>query len=501
VVGSTPSSPPIVARDPYADLGRARARFVREITEAGSAEEAEVVVERFLPAVLMAVRQGIRLIGRPKVVNTFGGLISKFIAPLTGPANAPALGKILADVGLRTLLQAEVDPESAREAAGQAIAATVEETLRRVAQLPDELVEQPEALAAYAQEAFESAAAANFPATLVRPELRETEKPGAWILLPRRGRAVCRKFSNVFDVAVSPQVASILRGYGSSTVAGLFRDRLRLALNAPVQARVHLYEAVPGTTLAGIARMEDAHGLGSAETGVWSQIQPLTPEAAALLVGSPRLGRELPDDAEPAVPRLGQRFYYLEVAGGPPRPLGKESSVRVAVDLRQGEIRLGLYLSEVVAQKVAAALRTKVAAPTVVAELRALLAAATGALGTARAGRLVRVLGAGRHRRARAQAGAAGRGARRALRRQIGALALQWAWKHLAAQLGAVAADFIAKADGPEDGVRLAFRFQMPGGLAGIGKLFRGQGVPVTDWPPPAAPRTTLAIHAGPRHV
>ncbi len=498
VVGTAVPDAAISARDPYADLGRARARFVREITEARSVEEAQVVVERFAPVLLMAVRKGIGLIGRPKVVNAFGGLIAKFIGPLVGRANAPALGKVLADIGLRTFLHAEVGPEAEREAAGQALAATVEETVRRLAQLPERLLEEPEALAAYAREAFENAVAANFPATLVRPELRETETPGAWVSLPLQGRPVCRKFSHVFDAVVSPQVAPRLRGYGSSTVAGLFRDRLRLAPGATVNARLHLYEAVPGTTLAGIARMEEAHGLGSAETSVWSQIQPLTPEAASLLVGSPRLGRELPDDAEPAVPRLGQRFYYLEVAGGPPRPLGKESAVRVAVDLRKGEVRLGLYLSEVVAQKVAAALRTKTAPATVVADLRALLAPTTGAIG--HAPRLVRVYGVRRHGSARLRAGAAGKGARRALRRQIGDLALHWAWKHLAANLPAIAPDFIAKADGPEDGVRLGFGFQVADGLAGVAKLFRGRGLPGSDWPPQAPTRVTLAIHSGPRN-
>jgi hypothetical protein len=293
-------------------------------------------------------------------------------------------------------------------------------------------------------------------------------------------------------------MAACLRGYGSDTVAGLLRDRLRLPAGRPVQARVHLYEAVPGTTLGGIARMEETSGLGSARTDVWSQIQPLTPEAASLLLGSPRLGRELPDDAEPAVPRIGQRFYYLEVAGAPPRPLGRESAVRVGVHLRTGEIRLALYLSEVVAQKVATALRAKAAPAAVVAEMRTTLAATTGALATARAGRLVRIHGAGRRRPAR---DVAARGARMALRRQIGPLALQWAWTHLAAQLPALTADFIAKTEGPEDGVRLVFVFHVPGGLAGLAQVFRGRAASAAGWPPASPSRTTLNIVAGPRRV
>ncbi len=492
---------PVVARDPYADLTRARERFVREITQAGGAEEAEVAVERFLPAVMVALRQGIRFFGRERVVGLLGKPIATLVAPLIGKKNAPALGKILADIGLRTFLHAEVDPATELEVAGQAIAATVEETVRRLAQLPDELVEEPETLAALAHEAFEASVGANFPATLVRSELRETERPGAWVLLPARGRKRVKKFSHVFDVTISPAVARSVRGYGSSTLAGLFRDRLRLPADATVAARVHLYEAVPGTSLAAIAQTEEARGLGSSDAAVWSQIQPLTPEAGLLLLGSPGLGRELPDGAEPSVPLVGQRFYYLEIAEAPPRPLGRESHVRVAVDPRQGQIRLGLYLSEVVAQKVATALRAKKPAVTVVADLRALLAPATGALGHANAHGLVRIHGLRRLGATPARAGAAGRGARQALRRQLGSLALNWAWKHLAANLDAVAPELIAKTDGPEDGVRLVFSFHVPGGLAGVGRLFRGHSHHVSDWPPRAPSRTTLTIQAGPRHA
>jgi hypothetical protein len=497
-MGAPDPMPAIAGRDPYADLARARERFVREVTEASNEEEAKVVVERFVPAVLFAVRQGIKFLGRQRLVDAIGSPIATIIAPLIGKKHAPALGKVLADVGLRTFLHAETDPETEREGVGRAIAATVEETARRLAQLPDEAFEEPEALEALTREAFEASAAASFPAALVRPELRETERPGAWFVLPLRGRPVCRKFSGVVDVSLTPSMAACLRGYGSDTVAGLLRDRLRLPDGRPVQARVHLYEAVPGTTLAGIARMEEASGLGSGRTAVWSQIQPLTPEAASLLLASPRLGRELPEEAEPTVPRIGQRFYYLEVAGAPPRPLGRESSVRVGVHLRTGEIRLALYLSEVVAQKVATALRGKAAAAAVVADLRTALAATTGALATARAGRLVRIHGARRHRHPH---DAAARGARMALRRQIGPLALQWAWTHLAAQLPAVAADFIAKTDGPEDGVRLVFAFHVPGGLAGLAQVFRGRAVSAAGWPPASPTRTTLDIIAGPRRV
>jgi hypothetical protein len=491
----------VVARDPYADLAQARERFVREITQAEGEEETQVVVEHFLPAVMFALRQGIRLAGRNNVLGWVSKPIAAIIAPLVGKANAPVLAKVLADVGMRTFLQAEVDAGTEMEAAGQAIASTVEDTVRRVAQLPEALLEQPEALASYVHEAFEGAAAANFPASLVRPELRETERHGAWVLLPRRGRRRIKKFCPSVEVRITPAVARAVRGYGTSTLAGLFRDRLRLPPAATVTARVHMYEAVPGTSLAAISRTEEARGLGSSDPEVSSQIQPLTPQAALLLLDSPGMGRELPEDATQGVPRVGQRLYYLEVAGAPPRPLGRESSIHVGVHPRLGEIRLALYLSEVVAQKIATALRAKKPAAAVVTELRSLLAPAAEAISQSPSHNTVRIHGLRRHGAALGRGGVVGRAARHALRRQIAGLALHWAWRHLATSFDGIGADFIAKADAPEDGVRLVFTFHVPNGLTGLCRLFRGQAQNVPDWPPSAPSRTGLVLHAGPRHA
>lgn len=499
-VGPGPVSQPVAARDPYADLTRARARFVREITELGEADEAGPVIERFLPAVLMVVRQGVRLAGRERVVGALGGLIAKFVGPLVGRANAPALGKVLADVGLRTFLQAEVEPAAEMEAAGQALAATVEETVRRVAQLPDDVLDEAPALQAYAHEAFLGAAAANFPAPLVRAELRETEQAGVWVERPRRGRRRYRKFSHVFDVSVAPQVARAVHGYGSSTLAGHFRDRLRLAADRPVAARLHLYEAVPGTSLAAIARDEaDVRGLGSSERSAWSQLQPLTPEAAGLLLGAPRLGRELSEEAEPELPSVGQRFYHLEIAQAPARPLGRESHLHAALDLRRGELRLCLFLSEVLAQQAAGALRAKTSPAVIVAELRSALAPAARSLARARSGRLVRVLGLRAPRPA--TLGPSQREARRALRGQVARLTLDWALRHLASRLDTLAAEFIAKTENSEDGLRLAFTFHVPGALSGLAGVLRGTALRAPGWPPAGAVRTTLTLHAGPRHA
>jgi hypothetical protein len=86
----------VAATDPLSDLDRARARFVREIGELRDGEDATPAVENFIPIIMQALKIGIRLIGRKRVVNFLGGLLGKLISPLTGKDLAPGLGKIIA---------------------------------------------------------------------------------------------------------------------------------------------------------------------------------------------------------------------------------------------------------------------------------------------------------------------------------------------------------------------------------------------------------------------
>ncbi|NUP11047.1 MAG: hypothetical protein HOW73_33800 [Polyangiaceae bacterium] len=494
------STAALAARDPHRDLDRARARFVRQVSEADGEDSVGPAVESFVPAILMAVRMGIKVIGRQKVVNLLGDLIGKLIGPLVGKQNGPALGKILADIGLKTVLQAEVDEADERAVVAEAIASTVEETVRRVAALPESILENPEALEAFAYEAFQASAAASFPASLVRPELREGDLGGAWVHLPRRGKRLYKKYGKVVDIVISPATASAVRGFDGSVLSSFLRDRLRIDASVPVRARVHLYEAIPRTRLARIALHEQVRGLGSAEAEVVSQIHPLTPEAASLLLGAPRMGRTLDEDTDPSNPSIGQRYYYLEVDEAPARPLGRESHLHVMVDVPKDEIRVCMFLSEVVAQRIVVGLKKGMPVGAIIADLRGALAGKGAAVASSPGKRLVRWLGGRDTHRGGALAGSVRAVARRALKRQVGALAVRWAWAHLASSLAVSTADFIAKAEGPEDGVRLVFSFRLPSGLAPLQAALKGGGALQADWPPRQSPKGSLVIRSGPEH-
>ena len=98
-------------------------------------------------------------------MNFLAQLLAKLISKLIGPEQAPALSKAIVDAGLK-LLTLEISDQEKAGLAASAVAGTVEETLNRVASLPDHILDNQELLEGFALEAFEQAAAANLPAVL-----------------------------------------------------------------------------------------------------------------------------------------------------------------------------------------------------------------------------------------------------------------------------------------------------------------------------------------------
>ncbi len=155
-------------------------------------------IQNFLPAVLPALRLGVRLIGRGRVVGFLAGFLGKMIGKLVGPQTAPALSRAIVDAGLK-LLTLEVSSQDEARAAASSVAATVEETVGRVSALPDYVLDNQELLEGFALEAFEQAAAANLPPVLSeavyreRPDLLEGGVKTCWVMLPLRRRKRYKK--------------------------------------------------------------------------------------------------------------------------------------------------------------------------------------------------------------------------------------------------------------------------------------------------------------------
>jgi hypothetical protein len=356
-------------RDPIRELDRARAALIDKLSALGEGEDPRPAVEQFVPAVLAALRIGIRLLGRPKVVGFLAGQLAGFIQPHIGADNARTLSNALVDAGLR-LVQLEGEGEDPARTAAETVATTLEDTVTRLAnELPAEAWENETMLESYARDAFEKAASAHFPDDTIKSELHEAnEVKGFWMRRPRR---YYKKYSRVPSIVLTPQIARAVPSFRGIPLAMILRDRF--GITGPVRVNVHLYEAVPGTTVGVIARGESesaAEGEALMDEGF---IHPLTEEAAGLLLREPGLGRPVDEAFLESPYRLGvgQRLFRIQIADrSAASRLTRSRRLRITLDLRRGEVRIRLYLSEAVAQEIAQALRRKAPAAVVLNLLR-----------------------------------------------------------------------------------------------------------------------------------
>jgi len=362
--------------DPLQELERARRRFAKAVVNLPAGQDPTPVVEQFIPVILAAARIAIKIIGRPRVVNFLAGLVAKLITKYIGKESAIALSRALVDTGLK-LVSLESTPESEQLAAGNTIASTVEDTINRlVTDAPAEAWENEGLLEAYTLEAFEKSAAANFPDSTIKPDVRETaEKSGAWVLHKRY-----KKYTRVIDVCFTPQMKQWIKSFYGVRLSSIMQNRLGVALDKPVCTRVHLFEAIRGTTLSHIASQEKGlPGLGQAGRSSWTLIHPLTPCVAGLMFQEPGLGRDVSGRflSNRNTIAIGQRFYFIEIPGVSPRPLppiqrrtstgaitstgvgGRQSQTRLILDFPRGQIRLFIYYGDADAQKLKELLRTK----------------------------------------------------------------------------------------------------------------------------------------------
>jgi hypothetical protein len=356
---------------PTASLDAARERFVSQFAQLQAGESAAPVIQQFLPAILPVLRVALTVIGRQRVVNFLAGHLARLIQSSVGPQAATALSRALVDIGLR-LITLEAEAEAAPNEAARAVAATLEDTVRQLAEMGferfdqlDESPEQQRVLETLATEAFFQSAIAHIPAQLLdarRLDEREmmpemSGEAGVWAYRPRPRY---KKYTRVFEITLTPQAAARVRSFGTTTLAAFLRAR---GVRPPVKVRVHLYEAIPGTVLSRIALLERrVPGLGSGGEAAWSQIHPLTTEAAGMLLNEPGLGKDVAPAFLETRHRIGvgQRFFYLELprGTGPGPSVGPRcppSQLSLAIDLRSSQVRAYWYLGETDAQRVVAA--------------------------------------------------------------------------------------------------------------------------------------------------
>ncbi|MBI4900957.1 MAG: hypothetical protein HY829_10825 [Actinobacteria bacterium] len=442
-----------------AELDNARVVLVRELSELRDGESPGPVIERFLPAILPALRIGVRIIGRRRVVNFLADLLAKLIRPLVGPQFATPLSQALVDVGLR-IFTLETNAEDRELAAPSAVASIVEDTVRRLAEQGNEVFVDTSRLHSETVAAFNEAVAHTVPASLVRGDLDARETSGTaqatWVLRPRV--YWYRKYCRIFEVTLTPQMAAAITTFGGVRLADVLRAQ---GVRTPVKVRVHLYETLPGTYLSRIAQLEK--GVPGLYPNGWRHLHPLSIAAAGILLGEPGLGA----DVDPRFTRdrslvaAGQRFFYLQLpyAGGGGVAVSTPSQAFVTIDARAGRdlIRLSIYLSEADAQAIASRARQHNTTAFVIA-LRAAVGAAVNSLRISPRTRVKVLREVSAEAPAAAAAGVASKIIEKIVDRLVDA-AIRLAMDYAKAK----ADEFVRAADNPANGVSVLITFPIPG--------------------------------------
>ena len=439
-------------------LAEARGALIDSLSEAHP-EAIEPAVEQFVPAVLAALRTGIKLVGRPRVVGFIAKYLAGLIRPYVEKDQAAPLARAIADTGLRlATLEAETDTA---ETAQVALASVIEDTVRRFAENDDYVMESDELGQGARAEAFGEAVATHFPDFEVREDLRLAPSlAGTFITRSPRALRSYAKYSRTPEIEISSRLADTLPGFGGTTLGAATREA---GGRFPMRARMHIYQIRPGTTLGAIARHDRRHG-------AIQNAYPLTHNAAGMLLREPALGTRVPKKFMRNHGRLaaGQRVYVLEPIGGagaghPGAPKMDAARVWLSVNPTKARLSVGFYLSEPQAQQVAAALRAGRGAAPLLSRLYTALKPAIKPQSEGEAVGFEPPLG---------EDGegfddfAAKRGLERSMKRQLRKQVAAWALTAASEWLRNNAEAFIRAAAHPDPGVTLRVRLNDVPGLA-----------------------------------
>jgi hypothetical protein len=301
------------------EIDTAREQFINELENLKEGEDPSPALENFLPVIMKAamtvLKLGIKVIGREKVIKFLAGLMAKWISKYIGEEKALKLSMVVADRGLKLLKLEAPEQEDNTRQVYEAIANTVEEVANKISGLSEEVISNPELLTHEAYQAFETAAAAYFPDNAIKYEARESETGnGFW-----QSKGKYFKHSKTFETTLNNSQLKNVQTFGGVNLFGFITDGLGLKTNAPIKAKVHLYQARKGATISGIALQEkNVPGLGSAARTAYNQIHPLTKQAAAIILGQPDLGKNVRPIKDRNRNKIfeGERFYFLQIAGG-----------------------------------------------------------------------------------------------------------------------------------------------------------------------------------------
>ena len=258
-------------------LDDARNKFISGLTDQYN-PDIQKLTEEFVPAILPALRIGIKLIGRDRVINLIASLAAKILDPLVGKDLSGPLSKVATDVGLRMLTLEAPETVTGRESIAHMVTNIIGETVERVAELPESILEgEEEVLQSFMQEAVVESIENNVPReTLKTRSILRRRLPfrANWV---HRNKGRYKALSMVYKLTLDPTVARRIRtGRHGETLLDVLRKYQSWDGKTSVPVTIRIFENVIGTRLSMIARKY----VGGSGPNSVRQIIPLTRTAA-----------------------------------------------------------------------------------------------------------------------------------------------------------------------------------------------------------------------------
>ncbi|WP_458318174.1 hypothetical protein [Mycolicibacterium brisbanense] len=475
-----------------AELDAARERFITEISQATNEASINAAMENFIPAIIAALRIGISVIGRDRVVGFLAKYLAALVRPYIGPTIASQLSQAIVSTGM-SMIGLEV-PGNQTQLAAEAVASAVEGTVQRLTELESETFEDQHLLEAVVQEAFAEAASESFPSTVIREQYQEVSTRlrhrGTWILRPRNGRKRYRFYSRPLDVTVTHQLAKSVTGFGGIHLGTFLKSRY--GVTGPVSCKAYLFEAMVGTKLSTIARLEThVPGLGPTHPRGWRLFIPLTRHNATALFGEPGLGRDVPNHYLHSHRRIAvrQRFVVLVPqrahttahpggsgpASHPVQLRSHASQVNITLDFPSSTARLCIHLDESDAQAVAASIRRGESVTPALVLLRRVYVAGVKSVLSGNASRHVKIV----HEVASEEQFVGGAlsaiGAK--ILEKLADKVIEWVGTAVSEFIARRRQEFLTAADKPAQGVTIIVAIRHAGAMKLLDDALRGKGL------------------------
>jgi hypothetical protein len=304
-------------------LNRARDELISGLT--GDSPNVKDLTQNFIPMILPALKLGIKLVGRDKVINTIANVAAPVIGKIVGKEQAAPLSRVIIDQGLK-LVQLESPEMVTRENyVGNTIANIISETVDRVSELPDSILDAGEdVLQSFVKDELMATTANNVHFQVLKDDSlyqRNLPKDANWVL-----RREYKKLSKEYKTVLQPEIALRINTRRGETLADVLHNYQGWDRKSPVPVVIYVFEATPLTRLTMIAK--DYAG-GSSHDQI-RQIIRLGPKAATLLLNEPKLAVS----RRTAGPIAGGRFYYVQIQ----KPDAMSSSPSVVREKDKGDV-------------------------------------------------------------------------------------------------------------------------------------------------------------------